>query len=64
MLSLLIDMIRNRYKILKCNFRLSVEDNDYEVVYGKLLWMELKDISDSFEVDIETGKRKYFIKML
>ena len=26
--------------------------------------MELKDISDSFEVDIETGKRKYFIKML
>jgi len=36
MLSLLIDMIRNRYKILKCNFRLSVEDNDYEVVYGKL----------------------------
>lgn len=58
-------MIRNRYKILKCNFRLSVEDNDYEVVYGKLSFgWELKDISDSFEVDIETGKRKYFIKML
>ena len=65
MLSLTYRYNSKLVQLLICNFLPSAEDNGYEAVYGQLPYgTELKDISDSPEVDIETGKREFFIKML
>lgn len=52
-------------QLIKCNLLPSTEDNGYEAVYGELAkGTELREVSDGQVLEIEEGKKNYFIKMM